>query len=109
MQDRIKELAVEAGFDADDGEITAPHATINGDPMDVTEQITKLIQAVARECLSEDESLIEAIAEHTYGHTRAEAIEWAKEDKFDSHCQQARELLGAMRPVIRARFGIEGE
>ena len=50
MQEHIKRLAVEAGFDADNGEITAPYTTINGDPMDITEQVTKLVQAAAREC-----------------------------------------------------------
>ena len=48
--DRIKQMAQEAGFDTELGEITAPHATIDGDPMDVTEQITRLIALVAEDC-----------------------------------------------------------
>ena len=72
MQDRIKELAVEAGFDADDGEITAPWATITGDPMDVTEQVTKLVQAVARECADIASDTIEQGG--VLGHYSAQAI-----------------------------------
>lgn len=72
MQDRIKELAVEAGFDADDGEITAPCATITGDPMDVTEQVTKLAQAVARECADIASDTIEQGG--VLGHYSAQAI-----------------------------------
>ena len=84
MQDRIKELAVEAGFDADDGEITAPCATITGDPMDVTEQVTKLAQAVAREC-----------AEITEGSSR--------DDDMPIHI---RIFLNRASKAIRARFGL---
>lgn len=94
MQERIKELAVEAGLHDRYGFIL------------FESRIERFAQAVALECLQDDDALIEAMAQHTYGHTRADAIEWAKEDKFDSHCQQARELLEAMRPVISARFGL---
>ena len=80
MQEHIKRLAVEAGFYADNGEITAPYATINGDPMDITEQVTKVAQAVARECADIAGDTIEQGG--VLGHHSAQAI--------------------------RARFGLEG-
>ena len=48
--DRIKQMAQEAGFDIENGEITAPHALIDGDPMDVSEQIARFAQLVAEDC-----------------------------------------------------------
>ena len=101
-KERIRQMAVEAGL-ADISSYSGQLITEYGPCED---QLIAFAQAVARECLQDDDALIEAMAEHTYGHTRADAIEWAKEDKFDSHCQQARELLKAMRPVISERFGL---
>lgn len=86
MQEHIKRLAVEAGFDADNGEITAPYTTINGDPMDITEQVTKLVLAVARECAQIASQTTEYGALDEHGETKAYATEAA----------------------IRARFGLEG-
>ena len=38
----------------------------------------------------------EIIAEVTYGHTRAKAIDWAKEDKFDSCFREGLDILYAL-------------
>lgn len=40
--------------------------------------------------------MIDAGAEVLYGHPRHKAVEFAKEDKFDSACDQAREVFEAM-------------
>lgn len=48
--DRIAQMAREAGFDTDDGEITAPGVMATGDPMDVTKQIEALIRIVIEQC-----------------------------------------------------------
>ncbi len=45
--------------------------------------------------------MIEAGAEVLYGHTRAEAIEWAKRDKFDSCADQAEAVYDAMRATMQ--------
>lgn len=42
------------------------------------------------------EEMIEAGCEVLYGHTRAEAVEWAKEDKFDGWRNMARDVWLAM-------------
>lgn len=42
------------------------------------------------------EDMIEAGCEVLYGHTRAEAIEWAKEEKFDGWRDMARDVWLAM-------------
>lgn len=103
LKERVKALAAEAGAAFDPGfESVGPNPMWIMSPSD----LMLFAQAVARDCLQEDDALIEAMAEHTFGHTRADAIEWAKEDKFDSHCAQARELLAAMRPVVRTRYGL---
>ncbi|MDE2419519.1 MAG: DUF3596 domain-containing protein [Burkholderiales bacterium] len=47
------------------------------------------------------------VGEHLYGHPRSDAIEWAKEDKFDSEKEKARLLIAVMREHIRARYGIK--
>ena len=85
MQDRIKQLAVEAGLDADGVEITAPYTTINGDPMDITEQVTKLVQAVAREC--------------------AQIAESTRDSYWNGDGASA---ASSIDEAIRARFGLEG-
>ena len=55
------------------------------------------------------DEMIEAGAEYLYGHSRAQAIEWAKEDKFDSKCQIAREvylaMLKAQKPTMEEDHG----
>lgn len=42
------------------------------------------------------DEMLEAGCEVLYGHTRPEAIEWAKEDKFDSYREMARDVWLAM-------------
>lgn len=42
----IERLAGEAGFDTDLNEITAPHALIDGDPMDVRKLLEKFAELV---------------------------------------------------------------
>lgn len=42
------------------------------------------------------EEILERLAEHTYGHPRAKAIEWGKEDKFDNHVTMMRETYRAV-------------
>ena len=37
--------------------------------------------------------IVERLAEHLYGHSREKAIEWAKEDKFDSCYRQAEDII----------------
>lgn len=48
--------------------------------------------------------MIEAGCEALYGYTRADAIEWAKEDKFDGYAYEAQETFRKMiDAAIRAR------
>lgn len=42
------------------------------------------------------DEMIELGGEEIYGHPRHKAVEWAKEDKFDSCCDQARRIYLAM-------------
>lgn len=59
-QDQIIQWAREAGFDAEDGEITAPRATINSDPMDVSKIVTKLCSIVRSAALEAEADLIDS-------------------------------------------------
>lgn len=100
MQDRIKQMAEEDGIDLD------PHGGISrAYPVN----LERFAQIVAEDLTSDDDSLAEKMAEHLYGHPRSDAIEWAKEDKFDSEKEKARLLIAVMREHIRARYGIKGE
>lgn len=45
---------------------------------------------------------IERLAEHLYGHPRSAAIEWGKEDKFESCYRQAEEIMALVAPLVRA-------
>jgi hypothetical protein len=47
--------------------------------------------------------MADAGAQVLYCHSRAEATEWAKEDKFDSCADQAREVYKAIRAAITAK------
>jgi hypothetical protein len=49
------------------------------------------------------DTMADAGAQVMYGHTRAEAVEWAKEDKFDSCADRAREVYKAMRAAITTK------
>lgn len=40
--------------------------------------------------------IAERLAEHLYGHSREKAIEWAKEDKFDSCYRQAEDIIALL-------------
>ena len=40
--------------------------------------------------------MVEAGAEHQYGHPRHKAEEWGKSDKFDMRCDEAEKLFTAM-------------
>ncbi|ASS55926.1 hypothetical protein [Rhizobium leguminosarum] len=42
------------------------------------------------------EAMVEAGGEAYYGHPRASAVEWAKEDKFDLHAADAAIFYAAM-------------
>jgi hypothetical protein len=56
------------------------------------------------------DEMIEAGAEYGYGHSREKAKEWAKEDKFDSQCWQAKEYYEAMlaaAPEYKPRHSLE--
>lgn len=107
MTDRIKQMAEEADYHADaldgSGELQRTNRTWS----EVREQYFAAL--VAEDCLSDDDALSELMASHLYGHTRDEAIEFAKEDKFDSQKHKASELLDILRLAIRARYGIKGE
>lgn len=50
LAEKIRALAAQAGFDIEFGEITAPNATINGDPMDVTHIVARFAALVAEDC-----------------------------------------------------------
>jgi hypothetical protein len=45
-----EQMAAQAGFDVDLGEITAPYGTITGDPMDVRALLEKFAALVADNC-----------------------------------------------------------
>lgn len=103
--DRIKQMAQEVGFSVGSwpgrGEvITADHS------IDVTEWLTKFAALVAEDLTADDDALAEKMAAHLYGHPRSDAIEWAKEDKFDSEKDKAIDLIAVVREHIRARYAI---
>lgn len=50
------------------------------------------------------DEVIEAMAEHMYGHPRSSAIEWAKEDKFESYVRQARDIYAVVVREFSARL-----
>lgn len=70
------------------------------------EALTRFAALVRAQALEEAAraamSQVEACAEYTYGHPREKAVEWAKEDKFDSECLKAEELLSIAARAIRA-------
>ena len=41
------------------------------------------------------------VAEFLYGHTREQAVEWAKADKYDSEADKADEILSIVAAAIR--------
>jgi hypothetical protein len=45
--------------------------------------------------------LTHPVAEFLYGHTREQAVEWAKEDKYDSDAGKADEILAIVAAAIR--------
>lgn len=51
---------------------------------------------VFEEMLTPTDAMIEAGGTANYGHTRETAVEWAKEDKWDSHAHEAAFLYKAM-------------
>jgi hypothetical protein len=42
------------------------------------------------------------VAEFLYGHSREMAVEWAKEDKYDSQADKADEILAIVASAIRS-------
>jgi hypothetical protein len=70
-------------------------------------------ETAARASLQADEgkdgeatdAMVDAGAEVLYGYPREKAIEWVKEDKFDSCADQARNVYSAMRAAIAAKEG----
>jgi hypothetical protein len=53
-------------------------------------------KAVIEEMREPTEAMVEAGGEAYYGHPRASAVEWAKEDKFDLHAADAAIFYAAM-------------
>ena len=47
--------------------------------------------------------LTHQIAENLYGHTREQAVEWAKEDKYDSEADKAGDILAIVAAAIRSQ------
>ena len=90
MTDRIKQMAEEAG-------LLPCHEVY-------AEDLAKFAALVAEDVLSDEDGIAELMAEHLYGHPRSDAIEWAKEDKFDSQKDKALELIAIMKSAIRARY-----
>ena len=64
-------------------------------------------QLVTEDLTADDDALAEKMAEHLYAHPRSDAVEWAKEDKFDSEKDKALDLIAVMREHIRARYSLK--
>ena len=96
--DRIRQMAQEAdaGIDSVLGIIRMSE-----------EGLTRFAQLVAEDLTADDDALAEKMAEHLYGHPRSDAVEWAKEDKFDSEKGKALDLIAIMREHIRARYSLK--
>ena len=102
--DRIKQMAQEAGLAWLDDEGAA--FTASRDCVDITDDLAKFAALVAEDLTADDDALAEKMAAHLYGHPRSDAIEWAKEDKFDSEKDKAIDLIAVVREHIRARYAI---
>jgi len=97
--DRIRQMAQEAGIDVNADTLCRYDGWL--DP------ITRFAKLVAEDLTADDDALAEKMAEHLYGHPRSDAIEWAKEDKFDSEKGKALDLIAIMREHIRARYSLK--
>lgn len=102
----IEQMAREAGLERDGTRWFSD----SGDPLaaqDVEHAALERFAALVRDQALADaaaavDALTEQVAEHLYGHPREKAIEWAKEDKFDSCALQAEEMLAFPLRAIRA-------
>lgn len=101
--DRIKQMAQEAGFSLHSVNAIDGDEVMAGEYV-ITDDLAKFAALVAEDLTSNDDALNEKMAEHLYGHPRSDAIEWAKEDKFDNEKDKAIALIAVMREHIRARY-----
>lgn len=52
------------------------------------------------------EKMTHALAEYLYGHSREKAVEWAKEEKYDSDAYRADAMLSIVAEGIRMRSNV---
>jgi hypothetical protein len=99
----IEALAREAGLVAETRPLVHPVLIGWYAKPEALERFAALVRAAAlAEAWQAVEDLTEQVAEHLYGHPREKAIEWAKEDKFDSCARKAEEVLAFPLQSIRA-------
>ena len=104
--DRIRQMAQEAGFSLHSFNAIDGDEVMAGEYV-ITEELARFAQLVAEDLTADDDALAEKMAEHLYGHPRSDAVEWAKEDKFDSEKDKALDLIAVMREHIRARYSLK--
>ena len=103
--DRIRQMAQEAHNWTDEAMMS--DASLIDPEAWSTAMYARFAQLVAEDLTADDDALAEKMAEHLYGHPRSDAVEWAKEDKFDSDKDKALDLIAVMREHIRALYSLK--